>query len=342
VYFLSDEERSFLVGRLLPEIRQQSVHPELRGWNWQQPPLSPVYDVRLTIDEIADQSCDSGRAVYLRRVLSIQEVFSSVAYEAAVLRRALADLIVGAKRIIYQYGPDGCLAYLATPVPSGAPELLAEGNLAIAKPLDWGPSTSRLLLSDSRSTEERSAVGVVESKRCTREPTTLPEKVAALTAFERQRFSSRVQDILAREPGIGVDALVTLALPVIVERQLSGIFLGLASHLAASAVGSFEGIVFDVRFGERQDFHRLTTTASALLLESMYGQPIDIGCLVYVTFAGERVLVERELHIIDDELRQWFIAERDERARLVSEEIDPGLATTCYATCPFWQHCHPS
>jgi len=41
------------------------------------------------------------------------------------------------------------------------------------------------------------------------------------------------------------------------------------------------------------------------------------------------------IHIIDDELRQWFIEERDEKMRMIYEEIDPGLGE-CYNYCPIF------
>jgi len=45
-----------------------------------------------------------------------------------------------------------------------------------------------------------------------------------------------------------------------------------------------------------------------------------------------------EQHIIDDELRQWFIGERDEKMRLFYEEIDPGIGR-CYDSCLNILHC---
>lgn len=148
-----------------------------------------------------------------------------------------------------------------------------------------------------------------------------------------------MQEVLARQPRVGTDSLVALALPVTVEQQLDGSLLGLSGHLSTDALTAFAPVVFDVKFGPRRDFHRLATTAYALVLESLYEYPVDVGCLVYATFAGERVLVERDLHLLDDELRQWFVDERDERMRLVSEEIDPGKAERCADDCPYLGQC---
>ncbi|MBM7623691.1 CRISPR-associated protein Cas4 [Sporohalobacter salinus] len=51
------------------------------------------------------------------------------------------------------------------------------------------------------------------------------------------------------------------------------------------------------------------------------------------------MLLKKDFQIIDDELRQWFIEERDEKMRLIAEEIDPGLSDKCYQNCPYWEEC---
>lgn len=48
--------------------------------------------------------------------------------------------------------------------------------------------------------------------------------------------------------------------------------------------------------------------------------------------------MKKDIHIIDDELRQWFIEERDQKMRMIYEEIDPGLGN-CYDSCPYILQC---
>jgi CRISPR-associated protein Csa1 len=100
-------------------------------------------------------------------------------------------------------------------------------------------------------------------------------------------------------------------------------------------------MMVDIKFGKPQKFHRLATTGYALVMESIYEYPINVGCVVYVTFQGDNLSIERDFHVIDDELRQWFIEERDERMRIVEEEIDPGFAQSCPRTCFCWEECYP-
>lgn len=304
MYFLSEEERRFLVRRLLPQAREQEVHPELRGWNWAEPPLAPVYQARLGLYEIAGQYCSTGRDVYLRRVERVQARPNPAMVEGLVLHQAAADLILAAKRVIYSAGVEGC----------------REGLAALQQP--------------AHSALEEYGQGLSAEER-----ENLREKIDILWDFEYHRIVARVDEVLARQPYVGVDSLVALALPVTVEQRLDGGFLGLSSHLSADAFVFSEPMMVDLKFGERRNFHRLSTTGYALVMESLWEFPVDVGCVVYVQFRGKRLLLERDFHLIDDELRQWFIEARDERMRLVEEEIDPGRADECYAECPYSAIC---
>lgn len=303
MYFLSDEERRLILRRLLPEARAQGVADDLRGWRWDRPPILPIYDAPLTVDEVADSPCDTGRDVYLRRVLGVCAARARQSIERHAFQAVVTDLITGAKRLIYQYGA-ACLDAL-------------EGLRAQPLPVP----------DDGLSHEAWLALG---------------HKLEVLRAFEARRVIERVEATLARYPTAGPDALATLALPVQVGLRLDGKFLGLSSLLHADAVLLAEGIVAQLSVSPRQERHRLLTTGYAMVLESLYERPFDIGFIVYVNVLEGRVVVERDLHIIGDELRQRFLQEREERARLVDEEIDPGLSMECPTVCPFLEHCHPS
>jgi CRISPR-associated protein Csa1 len=303
MYFLSQEERRLLLRKLLPEARRNEVYPELRGWKWTDPPLAPVYEARLGLYEIAGQYCSTGRDVYLRRVLKVKAPPNRAMIRGLVLHRAVAGLMLEAKRAIYREGVEECLRAL---------EPLARPNDHV-----WGELAIHL-----------------------QEEEELRHQVQILWDFEYHRVMSRVQDVLARQPHVGPDSLVALALPVTLEQKLDGRFLGLSAHLSADAFLFSEPMMMDMKFSRRRDFHRLTTTGYSLVMESIYEYPINVGCVVYVRFTGDRVVVERDFHPIDDELRSWFIEDRDERMHMVEEEIDPGLMAECYEHCPYWQACH--
>lgn len=169
----------------------------------------------------------------------------------------------------------------------------------------------------------------------------LAGKAAILWDFEYHRVVARVQEVLATQPYASPDSLVALAVPVTVEQRLDGRFLGLSSHLAADAFALSEPMMMDIKFGRPRRFHKLTVTGYALVMESIYEFPINVGCIVYPGFRDGHVILKREFYMIDDESRQGFIDERDELQRLVEEEIDPGVAGECQTNCPYWSHCHP-
>lgn len=302
MYFLSDEERRYVLRKLLPESRKEDVHPELRGWSWSEPPLAPVYDLPLGVSEIAGRYCGTSRDLYLRRVVGVKAAPNAAMVEGGLLHKAVAGQLLRAMRIVYTTPVEGVLQELEG---LRVPDLEAVD----AAPL---PEKTR---SDLRG------------------------KLATVAEFEYHRIVSRVAEVMSRQPRVGPGGLAALALPVTVELPLDGRFLGLSSHLSADAVSLFEPMVVDLKFGERRDFHRLATTGYALVMESLYECPINLGCVTYVGIEGGRVSLDRDFHLIDDDLRQWFVEARDEAMRLLSEETDPGLAADCYESCPYWGRC---
>jgi len=302
MYFLSPEERKYVLRRLLPQARQDGAHDDLRGWNWMQPPLLPIYDVRLALYEIAGRYCPTRRDVYLRRVQGTKVRPNRAMIEGRVLHRTIAEFVLSAKRAIYSRSSQrmGDLSLMASP-----PE--------------------RLLSAKDIPDEIHD---------------TLAHKVGVLWDFEYHRVAARIQEVLATQPHAGPDSLVALALPVTVEQRLDGRFLGLSSHLSADAFALSEPMMIDIKFGRPRDFHKLTVTGYALVMESIYEFPINVGCLVYPGFRDGHVVLKRDFYVIGDELRQWFVEERDELQRLVEEEIDPGLAGDCPKQCSYRAKCH--
>lgn len=304
VYYLSDDERKFLVRGLLPKSRQTEVAEELRGWNWHQPPLEPPYGVRLALYEVAGKYCQTSRDVFLRRVHDIRGRPSRAMLAGGYYHAVIVSELVRAKRLIYALG----------------------------------------VKQHDRIERELAAPGSLPAlpKECT------PEDAAELTTrgqlladFQASRIRARFQDILTRQPYIGDDSLAAITVPVVTEQRLDGSFLGLSQRLSADALSFTEPMIVDLKFGRRQDFHRLTTTGYALVMEAVHEYPVNIGCIVYAHFQDGRLVLEKDFHLIDDELRQWFVEERDEKARMVAEEMDPGQSDDCTPTCPFFTECHP-
>lgn len=304
MYFLTDEERKHLLKNYLPKSRRSEIADELRGWNWNQPPLEPVYDQKLALYEIANSYCPTNRDLFLRRVDGIRSKPNAAMLRGKVLHQTLVDILVKSKKLVYQHGVDNYQKVIQ--------------ELSRAPKINLDQYQGQL-------NEKELANLVMEA-----------EMVAG---FEASRIIARIQEILFKQPYIAEDSLVALVVPVVVEQKLDGSFLGLSPNLSADAFTFSEPMIIDLKFGEPQKFHRLTTTGYALVMEAIYEFPVNLGCLVYASLKNGRLLVKKDIHIIDDELRQWFIEERDEKMRMIYEEIDPGIAGNCYDTCPNYRFC---
>jgi CRISPR-associated protein Csa1 len=304
VHFPSQEERKNLIKGILPKARRLDVAEDLRGWNWHRPPLAPIFEVRLALHEVADHYCPTGRNVYLAKVEGVKATPTYQMMEGIVLHNLLNSFIIQAKKLIYACSPDTVLEALTQ---------LGEVDFSAVKQFKDQLDKDQISL--------------------------LSKKASVLWNFELTSLKYRIQETLSKQRYIGVDSLISMALPVTVEQKLDGSFLGLSKHLSADASGFFETVIYDVKFGTPMNFHKLTTTGYAMVMEAVYDFPITCGCIIYANFAGGRLLVEREYHLIDDELRQWFIEARDEKARIVSEEIDPGKPDQCYENCMYREYC---
>jgi CRISPR-associated protein Csa1 len=293
MFLLDEDEVRYVLRGLAPQARREGVAEELRGWRWNEAPLAPLYDAALTLDEIADQRCPTGRDIYLRHVVHVEPVAVVSLPPESVARETVTAIVSAAKQQIYEHGP------------------LAPERIRLLPPRLPGATTMQ---------------GVALS--------------SLLWEFERQRIAARAEALLARQPAMSADALAATALPFTAGRYLDGRYFGLAAHIPIDAVGFPEPVVFSLRYGERQSWHRLAPAGHALLLEGIHEAPVNVGGVVYLDVVDGQIRIERDLFLIDDELRQAFIDARDERARLVEEEIDPGLPDECPDSCPLLAYCH--
>lgn len=383
MYFLSSDEREILLRKLLPEARAGSVVEELRGWNWNVPPLAPIYEGKLSVWEVASQLCPTGHDLYLRRVLGMGPgpgATSEGAGQGSGLHAVVREVITEAKEVIYRWGAD-CLPALATLANSGGDarvrSRLASVDRASPRALSPAPAKAaspavssllsemcgeQLIVSESSLDGEKLGVGraAVEGAPAlvtagaselvihiasdrgqqlassAAAAASRPSAVQELRRFTVRRVMSAVEEVLTKYPKIGVDGLVAAALPVTVGYRLDGSLLGLSSQLSTDVLMVGEAMPVVVRFGSKREFHRLVLTGYALVMESVWGGPVNVGCVVYVSQRRGRVTIEREMHIIGDEVRQQFIELRDERMRILDEEIDPGVSTECERKC--WLH----
>ncbi len=312
IYFLNDNERKKLLKGYLPKSREEGVAEELRGWNWHQPPLEPVYEVLLPLYQIAGKYCNSGRDVFLNKVERYKGNPNMAMLLGLLFHSLIAFMLVRTKKLIYLHGTNI--------------EMIMQELKGAFK--EFMESSADVYQQVSESADSQGG-----------EMPTAKECLEQLFNYEYFRITSRIQDILSRQPYIGEDSLAAQAVPFVLEQNLDGSFLGLSSNLHADAYVFSEPMIVDLKFGPRESFHRLTTTGYALVMEALYDYPINVGCIVYGEFKKGRLHIQKDFHIINDELRQWFIEERDDKMRIVYNEIDPGKANNCDERCPYFTFC---
>lgn len=305
MYFLTEAERKLFLRKMLPKARRLDVSDELRGWNWHLPPLEPSYEEKLGVFEVGNGYCPTHRDLYLNRVLKHKTRPNYFMISGKAFHQILIDVVTYAKRLIYNYGA-GQFRKLSTELRKSA---------EISWPCEM----------ESLSEEQKQD---------------LTTKGIFLRDYEQSRICSRVEEILTQQPYIGSDSLAHLAIPLVCENKLDGRFLGLSPYLSTDAFVLSEPMILDLKFGEPHNFHRLATTGYALVMEAIHEVPVNLGCIIYGEFKNGRLIVTKDMHFIDDELRQWFIESRDSKMRMIFEEIDPGIADNCNDYCPGYQACH--
>ncbi|NWF91382.1 MAG: type I-A CRISPR-associated protein Cas4/Csa1 [Syntrophaceae bacterium] len=309
---MSPEEHKYVTYKLLMDARRDEVHPELRGWNWAHPPLVTIYRSRLGISDIASLYCPSGRDVYLKKVGRVGFKANEAMVEGLLLHRIISEIFTRAKAIVYE-------------------------NFSLTS------NDFVQQIRDINIEKESSSWGFDLKENGKSRPPLSPAMIAKgkmLWEFERTRIAYRIDDIRSRYPYCQADSFVFLVLPVVVEQRLDGTFLGLSQNLAVDGYIFSLGMVVDLKFDPiEREFHKLATTGYAMVMESLYEFPVDIGCIVYVKFKDNQIRLKREFHHISDELRQWFIEERDKKMRMMEDEIDPGKPAECYDICPYLETC---
>lgn len=307
MYYLDEIEYKLLIHDLLPQTRQNPVDERLRGWNWYQPPLRPYsFELQLPIWEIAGSICPTHRDVWIRRRILRKKLFTtSRQAEGVVIHKAVSYVFKKAKKLIYT----GDLSCIRDSILDDA-EKMIEAEIEYIKNLSEDLETGSL---------KKFANNVVE--------------------WETQRIISRINDVKAKYPYIDEEGLVSLAVPLSLELPVDGRLLGLSSMLRVDASWLPGGIVFEVKTGYRDYSHKLQVAGYAIALESIYERPVDIGVVVYVGRTHDGIRVNREIFIVDDDLRSEFLERRDEIQMMLLKDKEPGIPEKCPRRCLFRRIC---
>jgi CRISPR-associated protein Csa1 len=143
--------------------------------------------------------------------------------------------------------------------------------------------------------------------------------------------------LLSRGVGLSREWLATAIAPFIIDYTVNGRMLGLSESLRLDALSSLN-VVFDMKTGRPADYHRLALAGYALALEANLFQPVNVGCIVYLSFRDESPTPSLKMNVIavDEITRLEFVEERDRKLRIVAERIDPAKPGVCDLHCPYY------
>jgi CRISPR-associated protein Csa1 len=303
MYYLDEVEIKKLTKDLLRRTKESPVSEALRGWNWAEEPLRPYSDtLLLPVWEVATDICPTRRDVWLRRELRKSIPTSFTQARGFVIHHLVSFIFQKAKKFVYQ----GNLEFYDE-LKEMAEEELERSIENISKDVKMSDNSMNFL----RDFGKR------------------------IISWETRRIGTKIEEVLSKYPYLNEETLVNLALPVVTEMIVDGSLLGLSKCLKMDATNLFGGIIFDLKVGRKEEWHKVQVAGYALAFESFFERAVDIGCVVYVNFVNNRIKVEREFFIISDKLRSSFLERRDYIQMMLLRKKEPKVAEKCPQNCIF-------
>jgi len=206
-----------------------------------------------------------------------------------------------------------------------------------------GEETFQILL--GKSVHEAVAKAVREAKnlnfdaKIEHENEKIKEAVKLVWDYTLTACKSSFLKVRAEQPHASIEDVLLTSMPFLVEHRMSGELLGCSGLISVDCYDYLRNIVYDIKvLSKDAKSTKLYTTGYALVLESLYEIPIDVGCTIFLNFR-DGLSITKDLHFIDANLRSWWIEERDRKAEIVYNQIDPGKAEKCYSNCLFRRVC---
>ncbi len=303
MYYLDEIEVKRLTKDIAKRARENSTSENLRGWNWEQEPLRPYSDsLLLPVWEIATDICPTRRDAWLRRHLKKSVPTSFHQAKGFIIHRLVSSIFQTAKKYIY----------------------LGKTNF-----FDELEKEAEEILKKEIETMERFVKFYQKYK------TEIEDFGKKVIRWEVKRIETKIEDVLSKYPYLNEETLVQLALPTATEIIIDGSLLGLSKCLKMDATNLFGGIIFDLKLGKKEEWHKVQVAGYALAFESFFERAIDIGCVVYVNYFHGQIKVERDFFVISDELRAKFLERRDELQMILLRDKEPKVAEKCPKHCVF-------
>ncbi|GIU72552.1 MAG: type I-A CRISPR-associated protein Cas4/Csa1 [Candidatus Nitrosocaldaceae archaeon] len=273
MYYLSEDERRE-AERL---ARSLDIDEEFRGWSYHEGPLKPPYDVKIPIYIISSNMQFRSKEEYesiikLNRTNPRKEMVLGM-----LLHKTMYLVVKEAKEFVYSHKEvSGNELYNY---------LIDVRRKNLSNMIDSLQGLARVYGNEFLHYLNR------------------------LWYFESLQISANIDRINSHDR-YDPDMLIAKAIPFALEYKIDGSKIGLSENLSIDAFGKL--VIFELKTGKMKDYHKLAIAGYALALESILEHPINVGCLVYVSFdEGIVPKIRRYVLPIEEALRRWFIEERD-------------------------------
>jgi len=293
------------------------ISDELRGYNWRDLLVPSYLQLDLPFNQIAYQYCDSGRYLYLNKVLNIKAENSMERVRGRLLDSSIMKIIKNTIDFVNSRTDPNDLkihSFLNSQKEDGLESV--QKNLDKYDFIDY-PSKTRIF------------------RYC-----------ESLITFEISLIATRLQYYVSKTNDIQKDALISHALPIIIDDRLSVRDMGFSSKMTPdfvfteqSVVGEFKGFKRDLS----DNAYRIAVTGYAMAYEKTHRQNVDLGCVLFLNLSEtkETPIYELDVFITSDEYRKAFVTKRDQLFNMINKQKEPGLASKCPQSCVYLKHCNP-
>lgn len=216
-------------------------------------------------------------------------------------------------------------------------------KMALGKILHGVVSDSLQTFLQRRSQSFESWWQAVRWNEIPEKPESLADPCRKVWEFVQTTCAAKLAEISSRQVHASDSDLMASAVPFLIEHRISGELLGLSDVLSVDCYDFLRAIVFDLKVtGSKEEWHRLYPVGYALVFESVHEVPVDICCIVYLNVDNGKISIQKDLFFASDELRQWWIEERDKKLEIVAERKDPGKPerSQCKEYCMFFNACY--
>ncbi|MEM3786309.1 MAG: type I-A CRISPR-associated protein Cas4/Csa1 [Nitrososphaeria archaeon] len=296
---------------LRDEFSQRPTSEELRGWNYDSPPVQPFsHSIKFGVGELAGRYCETLRDIYLKRVLNIKPPPNVKMVRGIALHEIIKNVIFEVKKFIFNNPSSVGLDLLN--------ELIGKG----------------LELSNMAVERAESSIGKLSKE----EHENLVRECLGTYNFLLIQAAAKYDQTLSKYKYAEPDSIVNIAVPPVAERKVDGTLVGLSSELSVDIYTPYNAIV-DIKTGEVRKFHPLTAAGYALAVECDENIPIDFGFILYLKFERKIPSFQIRYFVVGDEIRREFLEIRDEAFEIVESGRDPGMPSKCPEFCPYYTVC---